>query len=63
LEGKIDTTIDFVGKHQTFQDAQHIRKFTTTPPLVSPYLAATCYSNADHHHSPPRGQNGVYRDS
>ncbi|OJJ03452.1 hypothetical protein ASPVEDRAFT_63147 [Aspergillus versicolor CBS 583.65] len=24
LQGKIDTTLDFVGKHQTFQDAQHI---------------------------------------
>lgn len=24
LLGRIDTTLDFVGKHQTFQDAQHI---------------------------------------
>lgn len=27
LEGKIDTTLDFVGMHQTFHDAQHICKF------------------------------------
>lgn len=26
LQGRIDTTLDFVGKHQTFQDAQHISK-------------------------------------
>lgn len=26
LQGRIDTTLDFVGKHQTFQDAQHIGK-------------------------------------
>ncbi|BCS18609.1 uncharacterized protein APUU_11437S [Aspergillus puulaauensis] len=24
LQGRIDTTLDFVGMHQTFQDAQHI---------------------------------------
>lgn len=29
LEGKIDTTLDFVGKHQTFQDAQHIGKLNS----------------------------------
>lgn len=27
LQGKIDTTLDFVGKHQTFRDAQEIGKF------------------------------------
>lgn len=27
LDGKIDTTMDFVGKHQTFTDAQYICKF------------------------------------
>lgn len=27
LEGKIDTTLDFVGKHQTFHDAQNIGMF------------------------------------
>jgi propanol-preferring alcohol dehydrogenase len=26
LEGKIDTVLDFVGTHQTFEDAQHIGK-------------------------------------
>jgi propanol-preferring alcohol dehydrogenase len=34
LQGKIDVTVDFVGKHQTFQDAQHIRKFES-PCLLS----------------------------
>lgn len=24
LQGKIDTVLDFVGTHQTFEDAQHI---------------------------------------
>jgi propanol-preferring alcohol dehydrogenase len=24
LYGKVDTVLDFVGKHQTFEDAQHI---------------------------------------
>lgn len=27
LSGKIDTVLDFVGTHQTFEDAQHIGKF------------------------------------
>ena len=27
LFGKIDTVLDFVGTHQTFEDAQHIGKF------------------------------------
>ena len=27
LTGKIDTVLDFVGKNQTFQDAQAIGKF------------------------------------
>lgn len=40
LEGKIDTTLDFVGKHQTFQDAQNIRMFSRTLPSESIYLAA-----------------------
>jgi propanol-preferring alcohol dehydrogenase len=27
LQGKIDTTLDFVGTHQTFQDAQNISMY------------------------------------
>lgn len=27
LTGKIDTTLDFVGKHQTFTDAQHVCEY------------------------------------
>lgn len=32
LAGKIDTTLDFVGKHQTFQDAQRISKSHSSNP-------------------------------
>lgn len=31
LQGKIDTVLDIVGKHQTFQDAQQIGKFNIMP--------------------------------
>lgn len=30
LQGKIDTTLDFVGTHQTFQDAQNIGEYCAT---------------------------------
>ncbi|KAJ4109679.1 hypothetical protein NW768_012115 [Fusarium equiseti] len=37
LSGKIDTVLDFVGTHQTFEDAQHIGKFM----LLTPWLRLT----------------------
>jgi Zn-dependent alcohol dehydrogenases len=30
LQGRIDSTLDFVGTHQTFQDAQNIGKYSAT---------------------------------
>ena len=36
LQGRIDTTLDFVGKHQTFQDAQHISKLIGGPKKMYP---------------------------
>lgn len=38
LQGKIDTTLDFVGTHQTFHDAQNIGK----------YCATELFDGADH---------------
>lgn len=35
LHGKIDTTLDFVGKHQTFSDAQNVRKSSPIPSVTS----------------------------
>lgn len=32
LDGKIDTVLDFVGTHQTFEDAQHIGKQQSETP-------------------------------
>lgn len=36
LTNKIDTVLDFVGAHQTFEDAQHIGKLCIGPFLSSP---------------------------
>jgi propanol-preferring alcohol dehydrogenase len=41
LEGKIDTVLDFVGTHQTFEDAQHIGKPVLHVILCWPRL--TCF--------------------
>lgn len=47
---KIDTVLDFVGTHQTFEDAQHIGQYQTHPSLKTveisfPNLVANMISN------------------
>lgn len=42
LQGRIDTTLDFVGKHQTFQDAQHIGKLLDGSSKMYPVTYWSC---------------------
>lgn len=54
LTGKIDTVLDFVGKDQTFQDAQAIGTFLLSSNSEIPLLI--------YGYSSPWRQNGLYRD-
>lgn len=53
LTGKIDTVLDFVGKDQTFQDAQAIGTFLLQPSAKQ--LLINC-------HSPSWRQDGLHWD-
>lgn len=56
LTGKIDTVLEFVGKNQTFEDAQRIGRFISLPIYLLGYADVMLTSI-----SPTRRQNPLYR--